>query len=137
MWAFGVPIVALLINLVFSVYTPRYITYLSVGVGLVMAVGIAALPRRISWLALVVFAGISFWSIPSQFSLRRIPYRDFYQQVAKEAQPSDVLYVDPMNAGDNVVWWQMSHYLPRDLFASFTSNLDQAQGARRIWFGDH
>jgi len=133
-WAFAVPIVALLVNLVFSVYTPRYITYLSVGVGLVMAVGLAALPRRVSWLALVVFAGISVWSIPSQFSPRIIKYRDLYQQVAKEAQLDDVLYVDPVIWGDNVVWWQMSHYLPPKLFGAFTSDINQAQAARRIWF---
>ncbi len=134
LWAFGVPIAALLFNLIFSVYTPRYITYLSVGVGLVMAVGLATLPRRVSWLALVVFAAISLWSIPSQFSPRIIKYRDFYQQIAQEALPNDVLYVEPVVWGDNVAWWQMHHYLPADLFTSFTSDIDQAMTARRIWF---
>lgn len=134
LWALAVPAVALLVNMVFSVYTPRYITYLSIGVGLVMAVGIASLPRRIQWLALIVFVSISLWSIPSQFSPRIIKYRDLYQQVAKEAQTGDVLYVEPVVWGDNVVWWQMSHYLPPKLFTSFTSDIDQAQMARRIWF---
>ncbi len=134
LWAFAVPIVALLVNLVFSVYTPRYITYLTIGLGLVMAVGLAALPRRVSWLVLVVFAGISLWSIPSQFSPRIIKYRDFYQQMAKETQTGDALYVEPVIWGDNVVWWQMHHYLPAELFTSFTSDIDQAQTARRIWF---
>jgi hypothetical protein len=134
LWAFVVPLVALLINLVFAVYTPRYVTYLTIGFALALAVGISVLPRRIRWLALGVFAAISLWSLPSQFSPRLIPYRDFYQQMAKEAQPGDVLYVDPMNFADNVVWWQMSHYLPTDLFRSFTTDIDRAMDARRIWF---
>jgi hypothetical protein len=134
LWAFAVPIIALLVNLVFAVYTSRYIAYLTVGFALVLAVGITILPRRIQWLALLVFTGISIWSIPSQFSPRIIRYRDFYQQMAKETQPGDVLYVDPVNMADNVVWWQMSHYLPANLFSTFTSDLDQARKARRIWF---
>ncbi len=134
LWAFGVPLAALLVNLVFSVYTPRYITYLSVGIGLITAVGIASLPRRISWLLVGVFVGISWWSIPTQFSPRIVKYRDFYQQMAKDAQPGDVLYVEPMNSADNVVWWQMSHYLPDALFRSFTTDIIQTKNSRRIWF---
>ena len=134
LWAFGVPIVVLLVNLVFSVYTPRYITYLSVGVGLVMAVGLSALPRRVGWLALVVFASISLWSLPSQFSPRIIKYRDFYQEMAKEYQSGDALYVEPMDMADNVVWWQMRHYLPAGLFGSFTTDVNQVTQVRRVWF---
>ncbi len=134
LWAFAVPIIALLVNLVLSVYTPRYITYLIIGFALVMAVGITVLPRRIQWIALLFVVGISLWSMPSLTSPRIIRYRDFYQQIAKEAQPKDVVYVDPMNLGDNVVWWQMSHYLTADLFSTVTSDIDQAKSARRIWF---
>ena len=134
LWAFAVPIVALLVNLVFAVYTPRYITYLTIGFALVLAVGVSVLPRRLQWLVLFVFAAISLWSLPSQFSPRRIPFRDFYQQMAKEAQPGDSLYVNPLNLGDNVVLWQMSHYLPSELFSSMTANLDHARKSRRIWF---
>ena len=54
--------------------------------------------------------------------------------MAKETQPGDVLYVDPVNMTDNVVWWQMSHYLPADLFHPFTADIDQASKAHRIWF---
>ncbi|MBA3871806.1 MAG: glycosyltransferase family 39 protein [Anaerolineae bacterium] len=134
LWAFAVPIVALLVNLVFAVYTPRYITYLTIGLALVLAVGITVLPRRLQWLTLIVFATISLWSLPSQFSLRRIPYRDFYQQMAKESQPGDVLYLDPLSPGDNVVWWQMAHYLPAQLAKTVTADMSQATTSRRIWF---
>jgi uncharacterized membrane protein len=134
LWAFAVPVTALLVNLVLSVYTPRYITYLVIGFALVMAAGLSVLPRRIQWIALLVVAGISLWSAPSLTSLRIIRYRDFYQEMVKEAQPNDVVYVDPMNLEDNVVWWQMSHYLTPDLFGTVTSDIDQAKTARRIWF---
>ncbi len=134
LWAFAIPIIALLINLVFAVYTPRYISYLTIGFALVLAVGITVLPRRAQWLALFVFAGISLWSLPSQFSPRRIPYRDFYQQMAKEAQPGDIMYIDHGDLANNVVLWQMAHYLPSNLVNTYTSNLDQARKARRIWF---
>jgi hypothetical protein len=100
----------------------------------VLAVGITVLPRRLQWLTLLVFAAISLWSLPSQFSPRRIPYRDFYQQMAKESQPGDVLYLDPLNPGDNVVWWQMAHYLPAQLAKTVTADMSQATTSRRIWF---
>jgi hypothetical protein len=134
LWAIAVPIVALLINFAFAVYTPRYITYLTIGFALVIALGVAVFPRRIQWLVLFVIAAISLWSLPSQFSPRRIPYRDFYRQMAKDAQSGDVLYIDQGDMTNNVVLWQMAHYLPTDLTNTSTSNLDQARKARRIWF---
>ncbi len=134
LWAFAVPIVALLVNLVFAVYTPRYITYLIIGFALVIAVGIAVLPRLSQWLVLFVVVVISIWSLPSQFSPSRIPYRDFYQQMAKDAQKGDVMYIDHGDLTNNVVLWQMSHYLSSDLLNSVTTNLDQTADARRIWF---
>lgn len=134
LWALAVPVIALLVNLALSVYTPRYITYLVIGFALVMAVGLSVLPRRIQWIALLIVAGISLWSMPSLTSPRIIRYRDFYQQMTKEAWPNDVIYVDPMNVEDNVVWWQMSHYLPTNLYRTVTSDIDQVKSARRIWF---
>jgi hypothetical protein len=109
LWASAVPVTALLINLVFAVYTPRYITYLTIGLALVLARGFTALPRRVQWFGLAVFSAISLWSIPSQFSPRRIPYRDFYQQMANEAKSGDIMYIDHGNMADHVVLWQMAH----------------------------
>ena len=134
MWAFAVPVIALLANFVVSVYTPRYVTYLTIGFALITAVGIYALPRRLQWPVLIVFVGINLWSMPSQFSPRRVNYRDFYQQVAKDSQPGDIVYVDHGGLTDNVVLWQMSHYLPPKLFSSVTTDIDKARAARRIWF---
>ncbi len=59
--------------------------------------------------------------------------RDFYQQMAKEAQAGDVMYADPLNRADNVVYWQMSHYLPATLYSSITGDIEQARAARRVW----
>lgn len=142
LWAFAVPIIAFVINLVLSVYTPRYVTYLTIGFALATAVGILVLPRHIQWPALIVFAGINLWSMPSQFSPRRIPYRDFYQQIAREALPDDVVFIDHTDPNDNVVLWQMTHYLPSKLFHNLTTDINEARKAQGIlyitsdWFND-
>jgi len=132
MWALAVPLVALLVNFVFSVYTPRYITYLSIGFALAIAVGFSVLPRRIQWLGLVAFAAVSLWSLPSQFGLNRIPHRAIYQDIAQSAQAGDVMLLDNADMENNVVLWQMMHYIPSSI--TFTRDINQAQTARRIWF---
>ncbi len=131
-WALAVPIIALLINMMFAVYTPRYITYLSIGFALALAVGFSALPRRVQWVALIAFAVISLWSLPSQFGLNRIPHRAIYQDIARMSQPEDIMLIDKGDMANNVVLWQMAHYLPSSLL--HTEDIEQGRSARRIWF---
>lgn len=132
LWALAVPLIALLINFAFAVYTPRYITYLSLGFALVVAVGFSALPLRIQWLGIGLFAAVSLWSLPSQFGLNRIPHRDIYQEMARSVQPDDIMLIDKGDMANNVVLWQMAHYLPPSLLSA--EDIDQARTARRIWF---
>jgi hypothetical protein len=133
-WAFGVPVLSLLTNLIFSVYTQRYISYLSIGVGLVMAAGIASVPRKLVIPVLVVFVAFSGWGIPSQYPYDRTPHRLLFQQMTAASRPGDVIYLDQADLANNVVQWQMRHYLSAELLQNRTEKLDGAVESRRVWY---
>jgi len=133
-WAFAVPALALLINLVFSVYTPRYITYLIIGFALLIGVGLSHLSHRFRFIALVAFVGISFWSLPSQFPVKRIAYRPLFQQLAAASRLGDIMLMERANLTDNVVLWQLANYLPPYLYTTYTDQLAEALPSRRVWF---
>ncbi len=134
LWALGVPALALIANLIVAVYTPRYVAYLSLGFAIVCGAALAWLPRYLNGVALVIVVGISLWSLSSQFPLDRVPHRALFQQAAAAAQPGDVLYFDQGDLTNNVVLWQMSHYLPAYLQQSQAESVDAALQSRRIWY---
>ncbi len=131
-WALGVPALALLINLLFAVYTPRYIAYMSVGVGAAAGVALAHLPGRSRWVALAAFAAISLWALPSQYPKDRVPHRLLFQQISAAAQPGDVLFFDKGDLENNVVRWQIRNYLTPDLWVDHVEAVDAIEG-RRVW----
>jgi hypothetical protein len=134
LWAFGVPVFSLLTNLVFSVYTQRYISYLSIGVGLVMAVGLASVPRKWVIPVLGVFIALSSWGIPSQYPYDRTPHRLIFQQMTAASQPGDVILWDQADLANNVVQWQMRHYLSPELLRNCTEEFETATAVRRVWY---
>lgn len=137
-WALGVPAVSFAVNLFASVYTPRYISYASLGVALVVGVGLAALPRW-RWLALAVFCAFSLWALPSQFPANRIPYRDIFQRVSALAESEDAVYFIRADDADLFTRWQIDHYLAPELRANKLDSFEQARSARAVWFitGDY
>lgn len=134
LWGIGVPLIALIINLVFAVYTPRYISYLVIGFGLLLGLALVGLPKRLRWGGLAVFVAISLWALPSQLPKDRIPFRDLLQNVAANAQPGDVIFFDNADLLNNVLRWQIRHYLPRDLWNNRTEDAAVAAEADRVWF---
>lgn len=133
LWGIGVPILALVTNLVLSVYTPRYIAYLVIGFSL----AIGAFFARLHWrglVLLVAFAGVSLWSLPSQLPRDRIPHRAIFQSVSRAAQPGDAIFFDKAGTDDNLVTWQLRHYLASDLLNSRVTSVEDALSKRRVWF---
>jgi hypothetical protein len=135
MWGIGVPTIAFVLNLVAAVYAPRYILNFIIGLALLLGVGLASLPSRIMWPALVGFAAISLWALPAQLPKDRIPYRDIFQWLSKTAQPGDMLFFDHAETTENMVKWHLVHYLRADLRAgaAWAADLAAAQRARRVW----
>jgi 4-amino-4-deoxy-L-arabinose transferase-like glycosyltransferase len=133
MWAVGVPVIAFTINTVAAVYAPRYILNFIIGASLVIGAGLATLPGRWRWLALVGFTAVGLWAVPSQLPKDRIPYRDLFQNASKQAKIGDVVFFDHTDLSDNFVRWQINHYLRDDLRASRVTKLDDALKARRVW----
>jgi hypothetical protein len=148
LWGIGVPVIALTINLFASVYTQRYVTYLSVGLALAVGAGLVALgllisqlnrqdarfAKRVSVGALLGFAAISLWALPSQLPQDRVPLRDLLHNLSAAARPGDVVFFDKANTGDRLVEWQYRHYLTPELWETAASSEEEAQAARRVWY---
>lgn len=132
-WALLVPAINLTVNLVASVYTQRYQSYISLGVALAAGAALAALPSRGRWLALAGFAIVSLWMLPSQLPFH-IPHRYIFQTVAENAKPGDVIYFEEADESDKLVRWQIDHYLPAELRAREVRNERVAAQSRGIWF---
>lgn len=133
-WGVGVPLIALVANLVVSVYTQRYVSYLSIGFAILVAFGLARLPRWSPWPILIVVAGFSLWMLPGQLPQDRIPFRDLFRQVSVAAQPGDALYLMPPTPSDNLLNWHLRAYLRDDLRANRLDTIEAASAARRVWF---
>jgi len=134
MWAFGVPLIALVTNLFVEVFTPRYIVYMVVGLALVLSAALATLRRPVLRnLAFGIFVTINLLAVPSWLPVRP-PYRDLYAQVSAAARIGDVVLNVPESAYDQFFQWEQRQYLPQALQADIATNLEQAEQARRIWF---
>ncbi len=129
-WALGVPAVALALNTIAAVYTPRYVVYLVVGLALALAAALAV--ERRNWLryaALIAFVGINLVLMPGALP-ERVPYRDVFG--AMSAQPGDVVYF--ADRVDQFLTWQADAYLSPGFTRIEDHDLDAAAVARRVWF---
>lgn len=134
MWALGVPTLNLLINLFTAVHTPRYLSYMTLGLALVVAAGLGRLSPRLRWPALASFAAICLWALPSQLPADRVPHRRIFQSMSEQARPGDALYFVQAGESDLLVQWQLDHYLAPELRANEIDTLTEAQAAPAVWF---
>ncbi len=133
-WALLVPALNLAVNLVASVYTPRYLSYVAVGVALAVGAGLAALPKATRWWALAVFAVVSLWALPSQLPNDRTPLRRVFQTVSALAEPGDAVYFTRADDAGLFTRWQIDHYLAPELRANQLDSFAQALDTRAVWF---
>jgi len=133
LWGLGVPAAALLANLVVAVYTPRYISYLTVGLGLALGMALAAFPARWRWGALAAFVALSLWGLPSQLPRDRIPHRLLLQQLSQAAGADDVVFFDGPDVRENLLRWQLDHYLTKPGRRQWVTDVARIGEARRVW----
>jgi len=141
LWGVGVPALALVINLAASVYTQRYVTYLSVGLALAAGAGLAAIWNRqdatnakiMRGGALAGFVALNLWGLPAQLPTDRIPYRDLLRDLSRAARTGDVIFFDHADISDNFAQWQFRHYLTPALQENSYSSMAAVADARRIW----
>jgi hypothetical protein len=133
LWLIGVPAINLTVNLIASVYTQRYLSYVSIGLALVIGAALAAMPTRLRWFSLVVFAAVSLYYLPTQLPFH-VPHRAIFNAISTRAEAGDVVYFVRGQVGDKLVRWQIDHYLSPELRHNMTSNQDEAAVAGRVWF---
>ncbi len=133
LWALGVPVVALTINLFASVYDPRYIVYMSLGVSAAAGVALGAVrPRWIGAVLVVAFLGLLLFNLPERLP-NRIPYRTIFQDVSAQSRPGDALYYDEALQDTTFVYWQLLEYMVPHLVHNGMLTLEEAQSHRRVW----
>ncbi len=129
-WALGVPAVALALNTIAAVYTPRYVVYLVVGLALALAAAFAGVRRGlIRNAALIAFVIVNLIALPGSLP-ERVPYRDIFG--ALPAHPGDVVYF--ADTVEQFLSWQADAYLSPTFTRVENHNLDAAAKARRVWF---
>lgn len=132
LWALGVPFVAFTVNLFASVYDPRYIVYMSLGVSAAAAVALAAVrPRWAGGLLALSFVGLLLANLQAHLP-DRIPFRTIFQTVSAASRPDDVLYYDDARL-DSFVRWQLTAYMAPHLTATAAHTLADAEAHRRVW----
>lgn len=132
-WAFGVPLVALAANLAAAVYAPRFVSHAMLGLGLALAAVFVALPRRLGLTAAALLITANLLTFPSAIPVR-VPYRDLYAELSTLGRAGDVILFAKGGEDDWFVHWQYGHYLAFSLQAGITTDITQAESARRIWF---
>ncbi|MBE2271478.1 MAG: glycosyltransferase family 39 protein [Anaerolinea sp.] len=136
LWALGVPAVALLVNFVAAVYTPRYVSYLTIGLALVMAAAVVALPRirRVPlWIPVLAVCAVALGVNVADHLPDNIAYRDIFR--AMDIHDGDVVYFDHAGEADmGFLGWQMDLYLHPGYRVISDHQLTDAQSARRVWY---
>jgi hypothetical protein len=140
-WAVLMPAVYLLANLIASVYVPRYVAYLTLGLAVALAAAITALMARIpqrayrgvASLLVVGVVGANLATFAAQVP-PRIPYRTIYGELSALSKPDDALLMVPAPIIEGFITWQLDHYLALPLHERITVAPDEATGARRLWF---
>ncbi|MCC6802193.1 MAG: glycosyltransferase family 39 protein [Anaerolineae bacterium] len=132
-WAMGAPALYLLANLMAAVYAPRFVSHLMIGLVLALAAVLVRLPRAVRILGAAVLVGANLLTLPDAIPVR-VPYRDVYRQVSAAGQAGDAVLNTPANRYDGFLGWQQAHYLAPALLIGITTDVEQAQAARRVWF---
>lgn len=141
-WAVLAPILVLILNLALTIYTPRYVSFLTPAIGLVIGVplvmivehllaaqGISTRLKNAVMIAAVGIVGaISLWQLPQHIP-NRVPFRIIFDNMEHVAQTGDVILY--RNIAPSIPD-QARRYFDFDLQA-FTK-LEDAEEYRRIWF---
>jgi MFS family permease len=136
-WALLTPALYLLANLVSSVYAPRFVSHLMLGLAFALGGTLAALPTfqrlRVGWLVLAGLVAAQLVTFPAQLP-ERVPYRDLFRQMSAQSHPGDaVLFV---NGGeeDGFVQYLYHTWAAPSLVQGMTTDPGTAAQNRRVWF---
>lgn len=134
-WGVGVPVWAYLTRDSIGLFSTRYLAYSVPGILLLVAVGLAYVPRR-GWLAgaglLLIGLAIS-WQ-PFDFRPRSSdspPVRDLVRALADRVQAGDALVVDPNLDVSPYAWW---YYEPLYLPGGISRAADGDEAGARVWY---
>lgn len=131
LWGVGVPALVLLVNTQSTIFTQRYVSFLMVGLGLVFAAGLAALPRRVGWVALIIIVPLCYNTVTSHI-IGRVPLRDIYTPMGQVAEDDDLILVD--HGPDHFLYEMMERYLPAYMMDdSLVYDVEDTVGHRRVW----
>ncbi|HVO43937.1 MAG TPA: glycosyltransferase family 39 protein [Aggregatilineales bacterium] len=141
LWAVATSALIFAINLLVPIYEPRYASHIVPGIGLLIGLPLAALPRRLALPGIAIFGVLSVLTVQTGVG-SHTPVRDYLQQAQALYQDGDAVFLD--NTPYNMMEvYQYGHYAPSLAaflnapdYPDFAARLftDQARIPRCIWF---
>lgn len=134
LWALGMPFLVYLSNPLLGLYHGRYAWWIMPGIALMLARGLAWLPRRGIHIAMLLLAASLFAPLPggSPYQIFDVlsPLEDNFRWLRGQMQWGDVLLTNEWNrCGAAEEWdYHMRVWLPNGL-----AFIDEPAGQRRIW----
>ena len=140
------PGLVLLGNLRSPIFTERYTSYVAPAIGILAGVTLASIPtvwlrkrkndarmaHIVSWIAVLIIAGMSLYRLPTQTS-DYPPRRQIYREMSSVSPENASLYVthtDPNGNETQLMRW----YLEPHIFDNRVDTVDEAVASRYVWF---
>ncbi len=129
LWVVGGVVLMYVLNPVLGFFLARYSWWVMMGIALLVALGLAYLPKQAVTGAAVILLGLSFVATP--LNEQSSALNDNLEWLHTHIQPGDALVIDPANnCGSPSEWdYAIRAYFPDGLLVA--SNPD---GYRRVWY---
>jgi hypothetical protein len=145
-WMLAAPGLVLLVNLRLPVFTERYTSFTAPSIGILVGATIAVIPavwlskhksderhaNLVSWIVVLIIAGISLYNLPTQIP-ERAPRRHIYREISAVSPENAVLYITHIDPNGNETEL-MRRYLAADIFDNRVESIDEAAENRYVWF---
>jgi hypothetical protein len=146
LWLIVAPGLVLLGNLRSPIFTERYTSYVAPAIGILAGVTLASIPtvwirkrkneahlaQIVSWIAVLVVAGMSLYRLSTQ-TPDYAPRRQIYREMSAISPENAVLYVthiDPNGNETQLMQW----YLASQILTNRVDTLATAAESRYVWF---
>jgi hypothetical protein len=137
-WGVLAPALYLAANLIFALYAPRFVSYMTLGIALAIGATLVTVVKRLklptvtAFVPLVGLVMLHLLTFSAQIP-NRIPYRDIFGEINERAGADDLVLLLSANEENGFVQYQYRTWLASGLRENMTTELDTAHEARRVW----
>ena len=129
LWVVGGVSLMYVLNFVLGFFFARYLWWVMIGIALLVALGLAYLPKQGAAGATVVLLGLSFVATP--LNEQSSSLNENMEWLRDHIQAGDVLVIDPINKCGSASEWD---YAIRAYFPEGLLIVNNPAGYRRVWY---